>query len=157
MILSAQTIRRLCSTKEPLLSPFWLRTQYDGASFGLSPAGYDLRLDLGGPTLDHWLAPGEFMLAATQERFDMPNDLIARVHDKSTWARRGLSCYNTVIEPGWRGWLTLELKNNGPNTIHLRAGQGIAQVVFERLDEPTDQPYEGKYQNQEAGPVGPRR
>jgi dCTP deaminase len=25
------------------------------------------------------------------------------VHDKSTWARRGLVVQNTVIEPGWHG------------------------------------------------------
>jgi len=159
MILSAQTIRRMCEGEAPLLSPFAERTQYQCTSYGLSPAGYDLRLDLGNPAImDHWLAPGEFLLAATLERFIMPPNVIARVHDKSTWARRGLSCYNTVIEPGWRGFLTLELINHGPNSIHLHWGAGIAQVVFERLDEPTEEPYPeyGKYQDQQAGPVGPR-
>ena len=31
------------------------------------------------------------------------------VHDKSTWARRGLVVQNTVIEPGWHGYLTIEV------------------------------------------------
>jgi dCTP deaminase len=37
------------------------------------------------------------------------------VHDKSTWARRGLVVQNTVIEPGWHGYqTTIELTNHGP-------------------------------------------
>jgi dCTP deaminase len=165
MILSAQSIRRRCTPPEiipaevrpqPLLHPFIDRERFRGTSCGLSPAGYDLRLVLANDEPDHWLAPGEFMLAATLEQFAMPRDLLGIVHDKSTWARRGLSLFNTVIEPGWRGWLTLELVNHGQNTIHLFAGQGIAQVVFHILDMPTDLPYpeDGKYQDQAYGPVG---
>jgi dCTP deaminase len=162
MILSAQSIARRSDFNvvgdTPLLYPFAERERFMGTSFGLSPSGYDLRLALGDNALEHWLAPGEFMLAATLERFTMPSDLLGIVHDKSTWARRGLSMFNTVIEPGWRGYLTLELVNHGQNTIHLLAGQGIAQVVFHLLDQPTELPYpdDGKYQDQDYGPVGPR-
>lgn len=153
MILSAQTIR-----ERRILSPFIERERFMGTSAGLSPAGYDLRLVLADDAEEHWLAPGEFLLAATLEKFTMPGDLLGLVHDKSTWARRGLSVFNTVIEPGWRGWLTLELVNHGQNTIHLHRGQGIAQVVFHLLDAPTELPYpeDGKYMDQPYGPVGPR-
>ena len=82
----------------------------------------------------------------------MPADVIAFVHDKSTWARRGLAAQNTVIEPGWSGFLTLELTNHGHETLSLRAGMPIAQVVFHRLMEPTDAPYSGRYQDQAEGP-----
>jgi dCTP deaminase len=141
-----------------MLHPFMERDRFKGTSAGLSPSGYDLRLVLAADASEHWLAPGEFLLAATLERFTMPLDLLGIVHDKSTWARRGLSCFNTVIEPGWRGHLTLELVNHGQNTIHLQAGQGIAQVVFHLLDEPTELPYpeDGKYQDQAFGPVAAR-
>jgi dCTP deaminase len=162
MILSAQTIAKRSDFNEvgdkPLLQPFVERQRFMGTSCGLSPAGYDLRLVLGDGEKEHWLTPGEFLLAATLEKFTMPNDLLGLVHDKSTWARRGLSVFNTVIEPGWRGYLTLELVNHGQNTIHLLAGQGIAQVVFHLLDQPTELPYpdDGKYQDQDYGPVGAR-
>ena len=43
---------------------------------------------------------GRFVIASAIEEFDMPDDLVGIVHDKSTWARRGLSVFNTVIEPG---------------------------------------------------------
>lgn len=161
MILSAQSIRDRCDQplkSRRLLDPFIDRTREHGVSAGLSPAGYDLRLVLEDDREEHWLAPREFLLAATVERFSMPPDLLGLVHDKSTWARRGLSVFNTVIEPGWSGYLTLELVNHGQNTIHLKRGMGIAQVVFHLLDHPTEEPYpkDAKYQNQPFGPVGPR-
>jgi len=38
--------------------------------------------------------------------------------------------------------------------VWIEKGMAIAQIVFQRLDFPTDQPYEGKYQDQRRGPVG---
>ena len=101
---------------------------------------------------DVFLWPGRFILASTVEYFDMPNDLVGIVHDKSTWARRGLAVQNTVIEPGWRGYLTLELTMHAWRFQRIRAGTGIAQIMFHRLDQPAEKPYSGKYQNQERGP-----
>ena len=42
----------------------------------------------------------------------MPSDVLGQVCDKSTWARRGVAVQNTIIEPGWRGYLTVELTNH---------------------------------------------
>lgn len=155
MILSAQSIRRRCYTDVPLVKPFVGRTREHGVTFGLSSAGYDVRVefDREGEQEVLPLYPGQFCLASTIERFSMTNDIVGIVHDKSSWARRGLAVQNTVIEPGWCGWLTLELTNHSREKIILRRGMGIAQVIFHLLDEPTDLPYEGKYQDQERGPV----
>lgn len=154
MILSAQTIRSLCvgplieiSELNPLITPFHERTVFRGLSFGLSGHGYDIRI-----AEDIHLAPRQFALASSVERFDMHPGLAAIVHDKSSWARQGLSVFNTVIEAGWCGFLTLELINHGPEPIVINRGSAIAQIVFHRLDIPTQQVYSGKYQNQEAGP-----
>lgn len=118
-----------------------------GVSYGLSEAGYDLRIKQ-----DVWLFPmRRFALASTIEKFYMPHDLVAIVHDKSTWARRGLSVFNTVIEPGWVGFLTLELVYHGWRPLHIPAGAGIAQVLFHLIAEPAA--YTGKYQNQADAPV----
>lgn len=121
-----------------------------GVSYGLSEAGYDVRIKQ-----ELFLSEdARFSLASTVERFDMPKTLVGVVHDKSTWARRGLSVFNTVIEPGWRGWLTLELVYYGHGTLHIPAGAGIAQVLFHHLEWPADYG-NGKYQGQENAPVGP--
>lgn len=140
--IPAQTIRKL----RPI-EPFCERTVHNGMTYGLGPAGYDVRI---AETLI--LLPGKFMLASTIERFDMPNDVLAVVHDKSSWARRGLTVQNTIIEPGWRGFLTLELTNHSDSVIYIDEGSPIAQIIFHRLEEPTEIPYQGRYQDQEAGP-----
>lgn len=150
-VLSAQSIRL-----RGLISPLVERQQHpeSGCSFGLSACGYDVRLD---QEINLW--PGEFKLASTLEEFRMHTDVVGIVHDKSTWVRRGLMVHNTVIEPGWRGFLTLELAYHlhppAPRPLRLLAGTPIAQVVFHFLDQPTEQPYpeSGKYMDQIRGPV----
>lgn len=144
-ILPAQTIRLL----QPI-DPFYERTVVNGMTFGLGPAGYDVRI--AETVVVH---SASFTLASTIERFDMPADVLAYVKDKSSWARRGLCVQNTVIEPGWRGFLTLELTNHGGMPVKIAKGSPIAQIIFHRLEAPTEQPYAGKYQDQRPGPVAP--
>lgn len=146
MILSAQSIRK----RVGLIKPFYERTVHRGMTFGLSSAGYDIRI---AESLHMW--PKAFLLASSMEEFDIPNNLVARVMDKSTWARKGITVQNTICEPGWKGFLTLELTNHSNGNVTIGRGDPIAQIVFELLDEHTEQPYEGKYQNQRSGPVGP--
>lgn len=140
-VLSAQTIRKL-----GIFTPFNERTVYNGMTYGLSSAGYDVRV-----AEDCHFNHSDCVLASTVEHFDMPDDCIAYVKDKSTWARKFLFVQNTVIEPGWKGHLTLEITFDGMGYVHVPAGSPIAQIVFHKLDEPTEQPYRGKYQNQQAG------
>jgi dCTP deaminase len=128
-----------------------------GVSFGLSEAGYDIRIkqavyfDGYHVVVDGVPSGGNFCLASAIDEFQMPPNLVGIVHDKSTWARQGLSVFNTVIEPSWRGFLTLELVYHGRNGLHIPAGAGIAQVIFHRTVEYAA--YDGKYQNQADMPV----
>ena len=115
-------------------------------TFGLGPAGYDVRI------AETVVVGAKFVLASTLERFEMPRDLLGQVCDKSTWARRGVAVQNTIIEPGWRGYLTLELTNQSGGLIEIQAGDPIAQIIFFRLEAPTVLPYSGKYQDQQSGP-----
>lgn len=146
-VLSAQTIRRL-GLVSPLREAF--RDEL-GNSGGLGPCGYDITL-----AFDINMNPGNFRLTSAEEMFEMPNDVMGVVHDKSSLARRGVAVQNTVIEPGWRGHLTLEITNHGAGILAMLRGSAIAQVLFHRLDEPTEMPYRGKYQDQPAGPVEAR-
>lgn len=116
-------------------------------SYGLSSAGYDIRSIA---TIS--VPAGGFILAGAMEMFKLRGDIIGFVHDKSTWARRGLVVQNTVLEPGWKGFLTLELTNHSQEEVTVNEGDPIAQIVFHWLDDMTMQPYFGKYQNQEQGP-----
>ncbi len=146
MRLSAQTIRQRCR-EHGMIVPFHERSQFNGRTFGLSAAGYDIRI-----REMIVLLPRAFRLASSMEYFDLPDDLAMDIKDKSTNIRTGFQVHNTVAEPGWRGILTLEISNLTDEIIEIPARTPIAQAVFEMLDRPTDQPYRGKYQDQRPGP-----
>lgn len=149
--------------RPPIVGMLDQKHRLHGVSYGLSEAGYDIRLKQDILFLpkenvislrdgDYYKeSDGRFVLASAMEEFDMPDDLVGVVHDKSTWARQGVSVFNTVIEPGWKGFLTLEIVFHGQERVRLPAGAGIAQVLFHKLSEPTE--YSGKYQNQADKPV----
>jgi dCTP deaminase len=151
--------------KAPIRNMLAEKVKHNGVSHGLAEAGYDIRVkqDIDfrlnddprvryRAKVDDKEQAGNFVLASTIEEFDMPVDLVGIVHDKSTWARRGLSVFNTVIEPGWKGFLTLELVYHGQSPLFIPAGTGIAQVIFHQTALRAS--YDGKYQNQEDRPVG---
>lgn len=149
----------------PILSMETTKVSEHGVSYGLGEAGYDIRIkqeitfrpDQGVVVIDSNLPCGwrkqlgRFALASAIEQFQMPNYLTGIVHDKSTWARRGLSVFNTVIEPGWHGFLTLELVYHGQEDLIIPAGSGIAQVMFHGVM--ASAAYKGKYQFQDDRPV----
>lgn len=118
-----------------------------GASGGLGPCSYDVCID---QTI--WLWPFWGRLASTVEAFNIPHNVMGLIKDKSTWARRFTLVQNTLVDPGFLGVLTLELTRFLPWPVRIRKGTPIAQIVFYWLDQPTDRPYKGKYQNQPAGP-----
>jgi dCTP deaminase len=155
----------------PIFDMFESKCRFEGTSFGLSEAGYDIRIKqnihfvndaYGARTVvtdpetgEEATYMGHFVLASSMERFQTPHNLVGTVKDKSTWARQGLSVFNTVIEPGWNGFLTLELVYHGFHNLKITSGQGIAQVLYGLLQNEGDYG-DGKYQNQESGPVTAR-
>lgn len=101
------------------------------------------------------LHPGEFVLGSTQERIEIPDDLVARLEGKSSLGRIGLLIHSTAgyVDPGWKGHLTLELSNVANLPITLYKGMKIGQLSFLRLSTPADQLYGSpalgsKYQGQ---------
>lgn len=147
MILSGKTLRSYAERGIPLVSPFVSeKTIFNGMSYGCSVAGYDIRV-MESTVIDS----KQFQLISSIEKFQLPKNVVGFVHDKSSWARRGLSFFNTVIEPGWEGYLTLEAYNTSKVSILLVSGSPIAQIIFMYTDEETEG-YDGKYQNQGRGP-----
>lgn len=183
--LSAQSIRKLCVNEPFMITPFvGEKTVVNGKSYGLSAASYDVRIahDLTlGPNPAHLLAsmlqrdrqytaeavlelwrnrlhnlPPSHALAHTIEDFHLPDNVAGYVVDKSSYARRFVTAFNTLLDSGWRGNLTLELVNLGSEAVYIKEGDPIAQIVFHWLDQATDSPYSGKYMNQSKAPHGPR-
>jgi dCTP deaminase len=108
------------------------------------------------------LHPGEFVLGATLERIALPDDLVARLEGKSSLGRLGLLIHSTAgyVDPGWDGYLTLELSNVANLPITIYPGMKIGQISFFRLTTAAESPYGSreagsKYQGQ-RGPTPSR-
>src|SRR5437870_12161108 len=108
------------------------------------------------------LHPGEFVLGSTLERVRLPDDLVARLEGKSSLGRLGLLIHSTAgyVDPGWDGYLTLELSNVANLPITIYPAMKIGQISFFRLTTAADRPYGSKdrgskYQGQ-RGPTASR-
>jgi dCTP deaminase len=108
------------------------------------------------------LHPGEFVLGSTVERVRLPDDLVARLEGKSSLGRLGLLIHSTAgyVDPGWDGYLTLELSNVANLPITIYADMKIGQISFFRLTTEAEHPYGSKdrgskYQGQ-RGPTASR-
>lgn len=98
--------------------------------------------------------PGQFVLASTLEKFNLPNDIVAEFTLKSSLARAGLEHLHAgYCDPGWsNSTLTLELKNVLQfHAMELQPGMKIGQMKFYRVTEvPHSMSYAtvGQYNNQ---------
>jgi dCTP deaminase len=108
------------------------------------------------------LHPGEFVLGSTLERVGIPDDVVARLEGKSSLGRLGLLIHSTAgyVDPGWDGYLTLELSNVANLPITIYPTMKIGQISFFRLSTPAERPYgssqtKSKYQGQ-RGPTASR-
>ncbi len=136
MILSGRDVEWYIESGKLKIDPI-LREQFqqNGVDFILDSTNYEL---------DH-VSPGCFMLGSTREWIEMPDDLMAFVGLRSTWARKGFLIPPTIVDAGFRGTLTLEIVSYCHNQIPL--GQRFAHLIFAKLTSPSE-PYHGKYQNQ---------
>ncbi|MDO8532934.1 MAG: dCTP deaminase [Dehalococcoidia bacterium] len=93
-----------------------------------------------------YLHPGEFALGVTLERIVLPPDIVGRLDGKSSLGRLGLVVHSTAgfVDPGWDGYLTLELSNLSPLPITLYHRMKVSQISFMRLTSPAELPYGSK-------------
>ena len=100
------------------------------------------------------LAPGEFILAATQEFIRVPNNLECVFNLKSSRGREGYEHLMAgYIDPGFHGRVTLELVNvNRYHRLPLEHGMRIGQLRFAKLDEIPMRSYAvtGRYHNDQS-------
>ena len=103
--------------------------------------------------------PGEFVLATTLERVEIPIDLVARLEGRSSIGRLGIVIHSTAgyIDPGFQGTITLEISNLGKLAVRIYPGMRICQIAFEQMSSPVSENYgirqSAKYQGQETTTV----
>ena len=94
-----------------------------------------------------YMEAGDFLLGETIENIRLPFNVEAHLHLVSSRAREGLQhAVSGLVDCGWDGVLTLELKNNlRYGEIGIYPGLRIAQLTFFEYDECAENPYFGRY------------
>ena len=126
----------------------------DGSQIVSLKDKHALRMTNNDITGQHYdLRPGEFILAHTVEKFNLPDNVSAEFKLNSSGARIGLeNALATWCDPHWHGSvLTLELKNLTQfHTIRLHDGVRIGQMIFHKSEPvPKERGYavRGRYNN----------
>lgn len=140
----------------PRKGPFSYDPSKGGIAKFLADNSDEYHLDTPGGYI---LKPHTFALCQTLELVDLPivpgqPTLAARIEGKSSFARCGMLIHFTAptVHPGWRGPLTLEIMNLGPNEVTLRTGMRICQLILEIVDG-TPTPNSSQFQGQKT-PAG---
>lgn len=82
------------------------------------------------------LAPGERAAVPTGLRLAIPPGWVGLVHPRSGLARRhGVTLVNApgTIDAGYRGEVQVLMINLGDETVHLEAGDRIAQLLLQQV------------------------
>lgn len=108
------------------------------------------------------IKPRGFLLGSTLEEIELSPNIVGQVHGKSTRARQGLIVEAAgLIDPGFRGQLTLEIFNMTEWEIELMWGMLICQVTFDFVTTTPDRAYGhpelGSHYQGQTGPTPARR
>lgn len=105
------------------------------------------------------IRPGEVLMARIYERFRVPPGYAGKVEGRSSFARLGLAihCTGDFINPGWHGYMPLQLFNAGPYPIRITPYLDVCQLMLIKLSSPSERNYgdeelQSKYINDDGGP-----
>lgn len=168
-------IRKMALEQEMIVPFVENQVRENVISYGVSSYGYDVRIadeykiftNINSTIVDpkHFdpksfvdfkgevciVPPNSFALGRTIEYFKIPRKTMTICVGKSTYARCGIITNVTPLEPGWEGYITLEVSNTTPLPAKIYSGEGIVQILFFESDEECLTSYaekKGKYQGQ---------
>lgn len=83
-----------------------------------------------------FLHPNQTIMASTLEYVKLPNNLMATIDVRSSYARLGLTM-NSFLEPGYCGCISVVLTNTSMNPIKLAVGARIFTIKFSEVSDDT--------------------
>lgn len=91
------------------------------------------------------IKPGDYYLASTLESLNTPADLMPVIFPRTSLFRAGLLLLNSKTDPGYKGSLTMGLKNLSEFDVKLQMGARICNIVFYQIEGKTVS-YRGQHQ-----------
>ncbi|MBT4651149.1 hypothetical protein HOC13_01355 [Candidatus Woesearchaeota archaeon] len=91
------------------------------------------------------LKPGEYLIAETVEKINVPKDVFVVFKPRTTLHRMGVIMRGTVGDPGYSGILHPAIYNAGPCEIEIELGARFCQCFFIKIDGSTSS-YRGQWQ-----------
>jgi deoxycytidine triphosphate deaminase len=105
------------------------------------------------------IKPKTAVMGRIYERFRIPTGYAGKIEGRSSFARLGLAvhCTGDFINPGWEGFMPLQLFNAGPYPIRITPHLSVCQLMVIPLGSEPDHTYgdeelRNKYANDEGGP-----
>lgn len=150
MVLSDQEIEKLVHSQK-LITPF-KKNRLQSVSYDIStsetirvyqrlnnPINLNDKTQLELATVDvnissgYHIKPGEYILVKTEEFFNIPDNLSARIRPRTTFTRFGLLLIDQHLNPSFSGHLYLGLYNATLNIINIFPDVQVGQIVFEQV------------------------
>lgn len=97
------------------------------------------------------IKPGEYLLISTVEQVNTPKNLMPMVYSRSSLFRAGLLLLVTKVDPGYRGTLTMGLRNLSEFPVSLQMGARVCNIVFYQI-EGEGVEYRGQHQGGRISP-----
>ena len=97
------------------------------------------------------IKPGDYYLVSTVETVNTPKDLMPVIFPRTSLFRAGLLLLNSKTDPGYKGTLTMGLKNLSEFAVKLQMGARIGNVVFFKVEGKTAI-YRGQHQGGRISP-----
>jgi deoxycytidine triphosphate deaminase len=93
------------------------------------------------------LHPNQLVLAVTLEYLSLPFNIFCLIASRSSWGRLGLVVATaSIVQPGFKGCLTLELANLSDSPITLYPGLLVGQLVCMHVEASGEKAlYHGRY------------
>jgi dCTP deaminase len=92
------------------------------------------------------LPPLRRALLSSQEIVEMEEGAAGIICLRSTWARIGLIAPPTIVDPGFKGQLTMEVFNSNLSPLLIRPGDYVWHMLI--VQAPDEELYAGRYQGQ---------
>lgn len=87
-----------------------------------------------------FIEPGTFALLETEERINMPHDLMGFIAVKFSFKKLGLvNISGFHVDPGYRGKLIFSVYNAGPNDILMQKNKPVFMIFFSNLTNGLDE------------------